>query len=250
MTRRRWLADAYAAGSLVLWLVYPAVGLAWALRSPLLDAVSQSPVVWVVAMIAGAVSYGMWVWMIVDCIVQIARRRARPSTGWLAAMILVAPTAWAYYLFRCRPRLHLPAAADAGATAEAAVIPASVPVSGDRRWRRRAQDLFVAVCCLAMLGVQARGLYMKLHPESWAFPVNSQAAQAQWRTLGLQLGVTVPLMLLLWGWMLADCITELVRTRRKRLIAWLVVVLLLQALGAVVYYFAEARRRRRSDAPG
>jgi hypothetical protein len=99
-----WLCDGYAAVSGAVAIACLAGAGYLASGGYLLHALSG--VTGGTALAAGAIAALAWmcVWMIADCVGELRRSPSRAAVGWLVAMFVFYPTAWAYYVLRWRPR--------------------------------------------------------------------------------------------------------------------------------------------------
>ena len=88
---------------------------------------------WVALLLFGvgvvALTTAMWLWMVADCAVQVAKGRRQHLLWWLAVMSVVSPAAWPYYFIERRKRgsTHMSSAERdrAGAMAGGDAAPAS-----------------------------------------------------------------------------------------------------------------------------
>jgi len=60
----------------------------------------------------------------------------------------------------------------------------------------------------------------------------------------VHIGSAGTLTLVLWGWMIVDCIRELARAKTPRLVGWLATMIVFGG-ASLAYYFLEYRRRLR-----
>ena len=108
---------------------------------------------------------------------------------------------------------------------------------GPRVWL---EDIVAGSSGAVLLAIGAMGWYLNVHRDLVRAVAHSHS---YWVAGMVLLGLALALILGMWGWMMADCIAQLVQRRSPRLVAWLGVMIVIY-LAAWAYYLVEKRPRR------